>query len=82
MPLRPRLFLDTNICINAATGKIAPEEWRRVRSYILQNYRYCISFITMKELFVKLARGGDEFFEKNKKPLNVMIGTGRKCFLP
>lgn len=78
----PKLFLDTNICINAANGNIPGDEWRRVRRYIGNNFRYQISFITMKELFGKLARCAEEYFEQNKKPLHILYGTGKRQYLP
>src|ERR1017187_5758418 len=70
--LRPRIFLDTNICINVANGSIDPDEWRRVQRRIITNYRYCISVITLKELFSKLARGDEVHFDQNKGPLKVL----------
>jgi hypothetical protein len=80
-PLKPRIFFDTNICINAANGTIPQEEWKQVRSHIAKHFRYCISFITLKELFGKLARGGDIYFETNKRPLKVMLEAGNDGFL-
>src|SRR5215813_3892736 len=56
--VRPKLFLDTNIFINAANGNIAPGEWNRVRKYIRKKFRHHISFITLKELFSKVVKGG------------------------
>jgi hypothetical protein len=78
---RPKLFLDTNICIDATDGSIPAKEWNRVRKHIVAHYRYCISFVTMKELFGRLARCGDEFFANNKKALQVLYGTGTRCVL-
>jgi predicted nucleic acid-binding protein len=79
---RPKLFLDTDVCINAANGKIHPAEWRRVQKHIGTHYRYCISFITLKELLGKLARGSDAYFERNKEPLRVLYQPARRQFLP
>lgn len=82
MPIiRPKLFLDTNICINVANGKIDADEWRRVQKHISINYRYCISLITLKELLSKLARGADDYFEANKKPLRVLYAPAKPRFL-
>ena len=36
----------------------------------------------MKELLGKLARCNDEFFQNNKKPLDILYGPGKRCFLP
>ena len=80
--VRPRIFLDTNICINVANGSIDPDEWRRVKRRITTNYRYCISVITLKELFSKLARGSDAYFDQNKGPLRVLDTPAKKTFLP
>ena len=79
---RPKLFVDTNICVNVANGAIAPDEWKRVSLHIRTHYLYQISFITVKELFVKLARGLDEHFEMNKKPLQVLCELSPAEFLP
>jgi predicted nucleic acid-binding protein len=80
--VRPRIFLDTNICINVANGSIDPDEWRRVQRRLVTNYRYCISVITLKELFSKLARGDEAHFDQNKGPLKVLDTPAKKTFLP
>ena len=82
MLVRPKLFLDTNVCINVASGRIPPREWSRVQRHINKRYRYCISFITVKELFSKLARGADDYIDKNKAPLRVLYGLAKRRFLP
>ena len=79
--VRPKLFLDTNTCVNVANGKVEPVEWRRVQKYINTNYRYCISFITLKELLSKVARGSHEYFERNKGPLQVLRAPTKPRFL-
>ncbi len=82
MPIeRPKLFLDTDICIKVANQSIDSAEWRRVQKCIATNYRYCISFITLKELFGKLARGSGAYFEQNKKPLRVLYEPAERTFL-
>jgi predicted nucleic acid-binding protein len=80
--VRPKIFLDTNICINVANGEIEPGEWRKVWEHIREQFQYCISFVTLKELLGKLARGSDQHFERNKRPLHVLYGSGRRRFLP
>jgi len=83
--VRPKIYFDTNICIDLANGNngnIDPNEWNRVRRYIREKYRYCISFITVKELFAALARGSEEFFSTNKQPLEILYGCGKREFLP
>jgi predicted nucleic acid-binding protein len=79
---RPKLFLDTNICIDVASGTIAQDEWKKVRERIEEQYSYQISFITIKELLAKISRGSDEHFEKNKKALRVLCEFSRLEFLP
>jgi hypothetical protein len=81
--VRPKLFLDTNVCITAASGKdIKPREWRRVQRFISENFAYCISFITFKELLIKLANGADDHFNNNKEPLRVLYRPRLRRFLP
>jgi hypothetical protein len=79
MPLlRPWLILDTNICIEVTkrNGAIPRSEWIGVGRFIRRHYRYCISWVTWKELLVRLARGAPEFFGQNKEPLRVLRGQG------
>jgi hypothetical protein len=59
-----------------------PAQWSRVQRRITTNYRYCISVITLKELFSKIARGSENHFEINKGPLNVLGAPTKKTFLP
>jgi hypothetical protein len=53
-----------------------------VRKHIGAKFRYQISFTTIKELFGKLARCADEYFQQNKEPLRVLYGPGKRYFLP
>jgi len=80
--IRPKLFLDTNICIDVASGKICLAEWRLVRKYINAHYRYYVSWVTLKELLTKLGRGSDDCFQRNKEPLRVLYGPAKRRFLP
>jgi hypothetical protein len=79
---RPKLFLDTNVCINAANEVISPREWRKVRQHIGAHYTYQISFVTVKELLGKVSRGDEEHFCENRKPLRVLCDFPRREFLP
>src|SRR5262245_45314142 len=79
---RPKLFLDTNVCIDVANGKIGSAEWRRFLKYITTHYRYYISFITWKELLTKLNRGSDDYFQRNKEPLQVLFRPSKRHVLP
>src|SRR5437879_7503050 len=80
--LRPKIYFDTNICIDLANGSIDTNEWNSVHRYIRENFRYCISFITVKELFAPMARGSEEFFSKNKRALKILYDCGKREFLP
>lgn len=53
-----------------------------MRKHIGAKFRYQISFTTIKELFGKLARCADEYFQQNKEPLRVLYGPGKRYFLP
>lgn len=79
---RPKIFIDTNVCINAANEIIPRDEWQKVNRYIEARYSYQISFVTLKELFAKISRGKDEYFEENKKPLRILCEFSQKEFLP
>jgi len=79
--LRPKIFYDTNICIAATNRQIDPAEWNRVQRYIRRKYAYCISFITAKELLGRLARCEKQYFTRNKAPLEMLYGCGRREFL-
>lgn len=80
--VRPKLFLDTNVCINVASGVVPHDEWQKVRSQIEAHYSYQISYVTVKELFARITRGEDAYFEENKKPLHVLCEVSRQEFLP
>ena len=82
MDLRPKLFIDTNICINVANGTIPQAEWQRVRQHIEAHYSYQISAITLKEVLAKISRGKDDYFEENKKSLRVLYDAPQRAFLP
>jgi len=79
---RPKLFIDTNVCISAANETIPRDEWQKVHQYVEARYSYQISFVTLKELFAKVSRGKDEYFEENKKPLRVLCEFPQREFLP
>lgn len=80
--MRPKIFLDTNVCINAANGEIPSKVWRRVRGRISNDFRYCISEVTLRELLIKLSRGSGSYFDQNKGPLRVLHGPSNRRFLP
>lgn len=80
--VRPKLFVDSDICIKAANGSIPPAEWRRVQRYISTHYRYYISWVTWKELLVGISRGCDAWFEQNKERLQVLFRPASRRILP
>jgi hypothetical protein len=80
--VRPKIFLDTNVCINVANEIIPRDEWQKVRQHIEAHYSYQISFVTLKELFAKISRGKDDCFEENKKSLRVLCEFPQREFLP
>lgn len=79
--LRPKIFYDTNICIAASSKQIDPAEWSRVQRYLRRKFAYCISFVTVKEIFAGLARCADEYFTPSKAPLQLLYGCGKREFL-
>jgi hypothetical protein len=70
--MNKRIFLDTTVCINVANGRISGDTWERAQSLIRRSYRYCISWITVKELFGKLSRGDSAHYDENKCPLRCL----------
>jgi hypothetical protein len=78
---KPGLYLDTQICIDAAKGSITPRNWNRIWRCIRQTFDYCISPLTFIELLRGLARGKSEFFQQNLEALRVLVAAGRRRFL-
>jgi len=81
--LRPWILFDTNICVEAAksNGMIQPEEWKKVLRYCYSRYRYCVSWVTWKELLVKLSRGDDACWEQNRVPLKILSWNAKATYL-
>jgi hypothetical protein len=73
---RPILFLDTNVCINVAKERIAPDSWAKAQRYISRNFEYRISPHTVVELLIGLQRGKPEFFEENQRNLKALASIG------
>ena len=69
---RHRLFLDTNICSRIAYQNLEKEA-AQVRRYIKTKYEYVVSPLTLTELLIKIGRGNEPYFEKNRKSLQVLI---------
>ncbi|MBI3665489.1 MAG: hypothetical protein HY236_04565 [Acidobacteria bacterium] len=68
------LFFDTSICLEVVKkkGNINRDDWRRLTKYIRHTYRCCVSWVTWKELLVRLSRGEDQYWEQNREPLRVL----------
>ena len=79
---RPKLFFDTDVCVNVEEGAICQDEWERVCQHVDGNYDYQISFITLKEIFAGIARSSDEYFEKSKVRLHSLCKPCSQQFLP
>jgi hypothetical protein len=80
--MRPKLFLDTDVCGNVADKTIKPEEWERVRRFIEERYDYYISFITLKEILAGLAGVHAKQFERCKERLGILYRFLNPHFLP
>ncbi len=79
---RPKLFLDSSICIDAAKEIVPPDKWAQVWRYLSKSYRYLISPLTLAELLVGIGRGKTEYFDTNRKALRILRSTlKRKRFL-
>ncbi len=79
--LKKRIFLDTNVCIDIASHKL-DQEWSSIRRYVLQDYKYVISPLTFLEVLIRIGRGDQRYFERNRKALQVLVGTKKnKPFL-
>lgn len=73
--LKPILFFDTQIPIDVAFGRIAPRDWRTVRSYVSTHFRYRISPLTLTELLVGIARGDEAHFLRNRTAVRELCWT-------
>ncbi len=72
-----QIFVDTNVCNHVAYQNL-DHQWRSIGTYVLSNYKYVISPITLIELLGKIGRGDARYFEKNRKALRVLLGTRTK----
>lgn len=74
---RNRLFFDTSVCTRIAYHKPEKEE-SFIRRYIDATYEYVVSPLTLLELLIKIGRGNEEYFEKNRKSLRVLAADPEK----
>jgi hypothetical protein len=79
---RPKLFFDTDVCVNVEKGTICRDEWQHVCQHVNDKYGYQISFITLKEIFAGIARSSDEHFERAKVRLHSLCEPYSPQFLP
>ena len=77
---KPKIFLDTSVCIDVAKGNVPAEEWRTIWKYIANNFEYAISPMTIREILVGLAKGDAQYFTENREALKVLYPTHRKTF--
>lgn len=80
--MKPTIFIDTMICNHVVDGRIGSEEWQRVKRYISDHFHYAICPLTMIELILRIGRGSDEYFGRNRRALNVLYGSGERRILP
>jgi len=76
-----KLIFDTNICIDVANGVISESDWDSMARHIRRRYKYCISWVTWKELLQKLSRGQSSFWCKNVEPLRILRFGGPVVYL-
>lgn len=79
---RRKLILDTSVCIDLANPeKVSPRDRQAITRHIRRRYRYCVSWVTWKELLVKLKRGDPQYWKKNLEPLRVLRLRGNVEYL-
>lgn len=80
--MKPRLFFDTQICINVGNRSVSERRWASVWRYVTQNFQYVISPLTLCELLRGVACGTDRHFNENREAIRVLVPPHRhKCFL-
>ena len=80
--MKPRLFLDTQICIDIGKRVIDRRMWARVWRHITSNFQYVISPLTLCEVLTGVASGTDRYFNENREALRVLVPpNSQKRFL-
>jgi len=69
------------VCNHVASGQIPDADWRIIRRYVKQHYKYAISPLTMIELLRRLEKGSDTYFERNRKALQVLYEIAPRTIL-
>ena len=67
-----KLFVDTQLCINAGKGTISPSDWRKFAEFVNRDYSYCISPLTFVELAMGIARGPAQYFNQNRESVRAL----------
>lgn len=78
---RKTLILDTNVCINLAKPSHRVTKQQFI-TRINADYRVAASANTFMELLRGVVNGGDEYFNENRRSLQIMAGKGKPRFLP
>jgi hypothetical protein len=82
MFVKPKLFLDTSVCIDVARAKvISASDWAGTWEKCKTRFGYCISPVTIYELVAGLAESDDAHFIESRKAIQVLYPTGPKSFL-
>ncbi|MBI2861812.1 MAG: hypothetical protein HYX89_03230 [Chloroflexi bacterium] len=76
-----RIFFDTNICNRIAYHNLV-REGDLIRKHVSSTYEYVISPLTFIELLIKIGRGDEAYFEKNRRALEMLLaGQAKPIFL-
>jgi hypothetical protein len=75
-----KVFFDTQICINAASGRITETDWHEAIGHILTSEEYWISPLTLGEIILSIAKGDEKYFEIGKTRLRTIYCNGRGKF--
>jgi hypothetical protein len=67
-----KLFVDTQLCIDAGKGTISASDWRRFAEFVNRDYSYCISPLTFVELAIGIARGPEQYFDRNRESVRAL----------
>ena len=79
--VRNRVFLDTNICIDRASGKIPDDTWEAVRRHLVTDFEYCISPLTAQELLYSIENCNAKYFLGNRQRISALLSPTPVKFL-
>jgi hypothetical protein len=81
--MKPKLFFDSQICIDIANRTLDERRWARTWRYVRQNFRYVVSPLTLCELLRGVACGTELYFNENREAIRVLVPSpARDRFLP